>query len=288
MKIYVLVGLATVLVSGCAINKFTANTTAGMLSAGAQAFNEESDLAFAKEAMPANIKMMEGLLKSSPKNQVILSMLAQSYCSYAFAFLEDSDKKDEVERAKAFYLRGYRYGLTSLPTQISEFATGDLEQFEKAVTKIDSDDIPNLFWTAYCLGSWVNISKTEVDAVAALSRTEIMMHQVLEHNPAFYHGGPQLFYGVFYGARPRMLGGNQAKAKEHIEKAIGLTNGKFLLAKLYLAQFYAVPTQDEGLFDKTLKEILDASEDLYPEERLANLVAKKRAAKLLNMKKELF
>jgi hypothetical protein len=278
---------ATVCGSGCALNKLIANRTADVLAAGSSAFNEEPDLDFARQALPGSLKMAEALLKSSPENPTILSMLAQGYCSYAFGFLEDGEQRD-VERAKAFYLRGYRYGLASLDRSVRDFAAKDLEGFERAVSRVQGDDIPRLFWAAYCLAGWVNLNKTEVSAIAELSRAEAMFRQVLARDEKFYHGGPHVFYGAFFGGRPRILGGDPAKAREHLERAVGISSGRFLIPKLYLAQFVAVPAQDEGLFERTLREILEAPVDLMPEERLANQIAKRKAEKLLAMKKDLF
>jgi hypothetical protein len=73
------------------MKKMTVNMTADMLETGALAYNEEDDYEFARLAMPSSLKMMEGMLKSSPENKTILYSLAQGYCSYAFVFLEDSD-----------------------------------------------------------------------------------------------------------------------------------------------------------------------------------------------------
>lgn len=85
--------------SGCSINKIAADRTAAILNEGAAAFYEEDDLKLAEEAMPASLKTMEALLKASPDNDALLTMLAQGYCSYAFGFLEDSGRKGDLDRA---------------------------------------------------------------------------------------------------------------------------------------------------------------------------------------------
>ncbi len=283
---FLVVGL--LLLNSCSINRMAVNRAADMFSEASVTFNEEADWGFARDAIPANLKMMEGMLKVSPDNKTFQSMLAQGYCSYAFGFLEDSGSPSDIERAKGLYMRGYSFGMAALPEKVRTYAQGNLEEFQKAVSTLEGDDIPRLFWASYCLGGWVNLNKSDIGAVADLSRTEVMMHRVLDVNENFYYGGVHLFYGVYYGARPRMLGGDPKKAKEHFEHAAKISQGKLLMAKLYLAQFYAVPTQDEELFEKTLKDVIDAPVDLMPAERLANQIAKRRATKLLATKKDLF
>jgi len=272
--------------SACSLNRITADRTAAMMGEASRAFNEEPDLEFARAAMPGNLKMIEGVLKSSPGNRDALVTLAQGYCSYAFAFLEDSPRREDVARASALYLRGYGFGVRALGDKVREHSAGELEKFENAVN--DGDDAAALFWTGYCLGNWVNLNRSDVAAVAELSRAELFMRRVLELDPLYYNGGPRMFYGVYYGSRPRMLGGSTNKAKEHFEKAIKASDGKFLVARLMYAQFYAVPVQDEALFETTLSGIVNAPEGLLPGEAFANAVAKKRAAALLARKKDLF
>ncbi|OFZ18163.1 MAG: hypothetical protein A2X94_03365 [Bdellovibrionales bacterium GWB1_55_8] len=278
--------LSALFLSGCSMNSIAVKSTIGVMGPAVQAFNEEGDFEFARDAMPANLKMMEGLQKSAPDDETLLTLLAQGYCSYAFAFLEDAGTPESLERAKQMYLKGYRYGMRALSDDVRKYASGDLELFEKSVAEVD--EVGPLFWSAYCLGNWININKQDVSAVAELTRVEFMMKRSLSLDPGYYNGAAHLFYGAYYGGRPRMLGGNAEKAREHLEKSITQTGGRFLMPKLFLAQFYAVPTQDEELFEKTLREILDAPSDIMPSERLANQVAKRRAGKLLAQKKDLF
>jgi hypothetical protein len=50
----------------------------------------------------------------------------------------------------------------------------------------------------------------------------------------------------------------------------------------------AIPTQNRPLFEQTLQEILDAPLDLFPEQALANQLAKRRAAHWLKRANVLF
>src|SRR5512138_3561622 len=76
------------LACGCNMVAFTANQTAPVLKAAAPAFNQESDLQLAREAAPGQLKTVEGFLLASPDNDIMIALLAQGYCEYAFGFLE--------------------------------------------------------------------------------------------------------------------------------------------------------------------------------------------------------
>jgi predicted anti-sigma-YlaC factor YlaD len=77
------------------------------------------------------------------------------------------------------------------------------------------------------------------------------------------------------------MGGDPDLAKKMFDEAIALNNGKYLMPKVMLARFYAVVTQDRALFEKTLKEVLATPANVFPEQRLANLLAQKRAKRYL-------
>jgi hypothetical protein len=273
---------------GCSMNRLVADRTAAMLEQALPGFYEESDLALARDALPATLKILEGLQRASPGNAKLGAILAQGYCSFAFAFLEDSDNHADLERAKSLYWRGYQYGLSVLDEHVRRASTGTLDDLQGALAQLGKSDLPALFWTGYCLGNWVNLNKADVGALAQVSRAELIMHQVAALDGTFYHGGAHLFYAVYFGSRPRALGGDPQVAREHLEQAMKVDGGRFLMPLLFMAQFVAVPTQDQALFDASLKQVCEAPVDLMPSERLANQIAKKRAQKLQALRQDLF
>jgi hypothetical protein len=91
-----------------------------------------------------------------------------------------------------------------------------------------------------------------------------------------------------WGTKPRMLGGDPEKAKEHFERNIEITNGNFLLSYIYYAKYYAMKTFDEELFDQLLNHVNQTPADSLPGFQLMNMMAKDKAARLERMKEEWF
>jgi hypothetical protein len=226
------------------------------------------------------------MIKSDPENERFLLFAAQGYNSYALAFCED----DSVERARVFYLRAKDYGMRILMKnrKFREALDGDITTFREAVKTFDKDDVPAIFWTAFSWGSYVNITRTDVAGLADLSKVLALIEFVAEKNPSFYYGGAYLFLGTIEGSTPKALGGNPSKAKEYFKKGLMFNGGKFLMTQLYYAKTYAVATQDQPLFESLLKQVEEASPDILPEARLANIVAKQKARRLLAQENELF
>ena len=285
MKKIVIFTIAAFLFEGC-IQTIALRSMGGILDNGLAAFNEECDIQLAHEALGSNLKLIEALIKSDPENEQFLTFAAQGYNSYALAFCED----DSIERARVFYLRAKEYGVRILNKnkKFKEAMNGDIEQFRTAVKSFDKDDVPAIFWTAFSWGSYVNVTRTDVAGLADLSKVQALIEFVAEKNPSFYYGGAYLFLGTIEGSTPRSLGGNPDKSKEYFEKCLAINGGKFLMTQLYYAKTYAVATQDQELFESLLKQIEDASLDILPEARLANVIAKQKARRLLAQKEELF
>ncbi len=285
MKHVLLLLAAAFLLEGC-IQTIALRSMGGILDNGLASFNEESDLQLAHEALGSNLKLIEAMIKSDPENEQFLLFAAQGYNSYALAFCED----DSVERARVFYLRAKEYGMHILlkNKKFKDALDGDNTTFREAVKTFDKEDVPAIFWTAFSWGSYVNITRTDVAGLADLNKVQALIEFVAEKDPSFYHGGAYLFLGVLEGATPRALGGNPDKAKEYFEKCLTINGGKFLMTQLYYAKTYAVATQNQSLFESLLKQVEAASIDDVPEIRLANVIAKQKAQRLLVQESELF
>jgi hypothetical protein len=85
-----------------------------------------------------------------------------------------------------------------------------------------------------------------------------------------------------------MMGGGVDKAKKEFDIVFEITDGKFLLAKVLFAQYYATLLKEEELFKNTLNEVLNTPSDILPDATLANEVAKVKAKILLEKAGEYF
>lgn len=297
--IIVVLTFLTLWCNGCSMTKLTVNQTAKVFAKASPTFDKESDLELADLGIMANLKTLEGLLEVHPDNEELLLINARSFALYAFAFVEDKmerakDLQTETEikaRALDFYERGRGYGLKLLSKARKEFpkaVDGDAETLQSALKKLKKKHVPGLFWSAYAWGGAINLQQDNPMQLVNLSKVELMMRRVIELDESFFFGGAHLFYAAYYGSLPPLLGGNPEKVKEHLQRVDQINNDKFLLSKLFLARYYAYPLQDRSLYKSLLQQILEAPIDIFPEQRLANAVAKARAKYWLTKMDELF
>ncbi len=277
---------ASFFVQGCSLTQLTIGATSGIINGGFKAINRETDLDLASQAIPADLKLLDGLIIEAPNNEKLLLLGAQGYTSYALGFVQDSSRP----RANLFYLRARDYGLRILfrNENFKKHFHGDVADFDKALNELGKGDVPAVFWTANAWGNYVNLNRDNVNALSDLPKVEAMMKFVLKYDPSYFYGGAHLFFGTILGSLPAMFGGDTTASRVNFEKAIQYSDGKFLMTYYYFAKSYAVMTQNKELFVSLLNKVIDAPENLLPDENLANEIAKEKAKELLKHESDYF
>ena len=270
----------------CATSKtMTVGATATLLEDIANSAYRQSDLRLIREGMPAYLMLIDGMVEAVPDNKRLLISAAQSYASFASAFIQDEDQAYATvlyAKAKAYALRALnRIGLADPVSKPLEVFEADLENFSKK-------DTPYVFWAASCWGSWISLSQGSVEALAQLPRVELLMKKVLELDEKFYYGGAHIFMGILNGSKPKMAGGNLDLAREHFLRAIELGRGEFLMTDIYYAEYYAKKAFDKDLYVATLKRVLETPADIVPDLTLLNTVAHTKAKAMLDEADEYF
>ncbi len=286
--------------NACSLKKPASAVTAQILQKALPAMEEEDDLAYANQASLVTLKTLEGLQRVNPEESTILLILSQSFAAYTFGFVENDIleakgvnpalEQAATDRAKRFYGRGKKFGLQLLSKNknFKESLNKDFDSFKKSLSGFQKKDVPALFWAAFNWGSLTNFSKDSPEAIIDTPKIEALMKRVVELNDDYYYAGPHLFLGVFYSAKPKMLGGQPEEAKKEFELAIEKNKGKFLMTQVLYAQYYDVQMQNREHFRKILNDVVNTDVTLFPEQRLANELAKRRAQILLQKEKLFF
>jgi len=281
--IFILASL--LMISSCSIDQMLVRASTPMIEGGVEALNHETDLALAEDSIPANLNMLQGMISIDPENALLHTYAAQAYYGLSYGFNEDN----KPERASAFYLRGKKHGLTALKINgANDLINSPIADFEKQVSRLGKDDVAAMFWTASCWAKWIDMHRDDTEAIAQLARATALMQRVIELEDSFYHGGAHMYFGVYYGSRPQLLGGNFEKSVQHFDRARAITDGKLLIPDLLQAQYLARQQQDQQDFHHRLTKIINAPDDLMPELGLQNQIAKRKAAILLKKESEWF
>jgi hypothetical protein len=291
--------------SACDMGKFTVNTTSKVLVRAQPAIRQESDYDLAARAIPATLKTVEGFHVVNPDNESLTRILAEGYCQYATGFVEDEwevaegDKKfDDAEylsqRATKMFLRCMGYGLELLGGDWAKALAGDVQSFSSRVGGLDADARDGMLWTAIGLAGAINLNKDDIAMVAHLPKARALLERVVvlddaegDRDPAT-RALPHIALASMAVALSKALGGDPVLADKHFKRAMELTQNKFLLVKVFYARRYAVAVQNREVFHKSLVEVLETDPAVWPDQRLANEIAHRKARRYLKREKEWF
>lgn len=297
----VFLALSLTWLSGCSINRLATNKVADMLSSssGSSVFTSDNDPELVADALPFAIKLYESLLASSPAHDGLRLRTGSLYVMYANAFLQtpaDMTPKQDVEarehllaRAKNLYLRGRDILLVALkkrnPALLEQLKE---RKYEEATAFYGPKDAPFLYWTAAgWLGAFA-IDPFDMSLGLTLPQAAALMERVSELDPGYGGGAIHVFFISYYGSLPEYMGGDLRKARDHYAQALALSGGADISAHLSLATTVCVKEQNIEEFKSLLGKALAFDPDKYPDTRLANILAQRKARWLLEHTEDYF
>jgi len=262
-------------------------------------FMAESDLEVAEQSMGGTLKLVDVMVSKDPEGEAVLVFAAQAWGGYTLAFVED--KADEYKhkneklaeyhrkRAKKLYLRGMDYAHRAIKSKEgSDPFAKDLGGFQAWLNGLDEEWVPYVFWYAMNFASAVNVDREDMDMFSKVAYAVACLEFVKKVQPAYFEAGPDLALGAYYGGLPSMYGDNKQRALDHFAAVQKHSKNRHLLAKVLQAQNLAVQYEDKEMFDRLLKEVIDAPENIWPEQGLMNSLAKKKAARMIAHRKDYF
>lgn len=266
---------------------------------GSTVFTGDDDPQLVGDALPVLMKSLEALLEQSPENPGLSLATGQTFVIYANAFvqtpasmLSDDDfqlKDRQLKRAKKLYLRGHKYILKGIelkyPGVVSKL---NKEKTVSALSDIQKEDTLYLYWAA---AGWMGAYSTnalDFQVGVGVPVALIMMNKALDLDPSFGKGSIHNFYVSYYGSLPLALGGGEAKARYHFQKALEYSNELSASAYVALATSVAVKNQDVSEYTVLLKKALAINVDQDPSNRLVNIIMQNKARWLLAHKDDRF
>ena len=272
------VGLAAVMglvLPSC--SRMVSNAAGDLADNLAQAIADSDDPATVKAGAPAYLLMMDGMVRRDPDNVALLTQAATLYSTYSAAFVDDP------ERARRLARRALDYATRALCARKADdcgLRTTDFETFTARIAQAPASDVPLLFAWGAAWAGWIKAHADDFDALAELARVEAIMQRVVVLDEGYRQGGAHLYLGTFNTLMPPALGGRPETARAHFERAIAISAGRNLMAKVVFARQYARMVYDRPLHDRLLNAVL-AADPAVPGMVLQNTMAQDQARALL-------
>ena len=279
--------LSALCLSGCSVSrKMAVGQMVPILDNTKEAALATSDLQLVEAGLPANILLLDGLIRTNPTNRELLAIGSFMQFGYALGILEGRD----VELASEYYRKGFEYGLQSLEgaREFRGAAEKPLESWRRAVKELGRKQVEGMAWTCANWGRWIQLNLESPAAIAQQPRFEALLERLLSVDEEFEGGLPHVIRGMYDAMRPEMFGGQPDSARVHFERAFELSARKNKLYLQLYAESYCPQMLDEECFDSTLAEVLQDDDDAPSRVRLMNAMAVRRARALMLRRDELF
>lgn len=274
--------LLTFLLGGCSsiISSATSNLAKNLSSA----IINNDDLATVKAGAPAYLLMLDSFIEGDPENADTLLAAANLYSAYAGVFVKDA------ERAKRLTQKSLGFALQAscqIKTNSCGLKTTPFADFERNIEQFEIRDIEILFSLGASWAGWIQARSGDWNAAADLARVTKIMQHALKLDENYKSGQIHLYLGVLNTLLPPSLGGKPEIGQQHFEKAIEISKGKNLIAKVLYAEKYARLVFNHQLHDKLLEEVLK-SDPKIRDFTLTNMLAQEQAKSLLLSGKDYF
>jgi len=269
-----LLAVASLAMSGCgalvsrAANDFGENLTSAILN--------QDDPELVRAGMPSYILLLDSFLQGEEDNPAILSAAASLYASYGAVFADDE------ARAMRLTSRARRYGLEAMCLAYDE-ACGwremPYDEFVASLSGVSAKHADLLYSYGFATLSYLRAHSSDWNTLAELPQAEALLNHYLEISGDEANAAAYTYIGVILTLRPPALGGKPEEAKVNFEKAIAMTGGRDLGAKVEYAKGYAKLLYERELHDQLVQDVLNG--DPYADGlTLMNVLAQEEALQL--------
>ena len=138
------------------------------------------------------------------------------------------------------------------------------------------------------MGAAIALNKTDTELGADLPQVEVLMRRALELDEGYDLGAIHDFFIAYEGGRPAAAGGSVERARASLGRALQLSKGRRAAPLVAFAETVDVGLQNRAEFVKLLNQALAIDVNALPEQRLANVIAQRRAQWLLARMDRLF
>jgi predicted anti-sigma-YlaC factor YlaD len=272
--------------SGCSLKKMAVQSVAGALSETGDVFSRDNDPELVEGASMFALKLYEVLLDTLPKDVPLLTATCGGFTQFGYAFVqnpaeilefEDRDKATaEKTRAVNLYLRAKEYCFRALELRFPGISQKILEEPTAALVQAKKMDVPLLYWTA---ASWGLAIGLQTDLAIDLPSVRALGERALALDETWNKGAIHELL-ISLESQGEVLGGSEARAREHFKRAVDIQKGLSPGPYVSLAGL-AVAKQDRAEFEKLMTQALAVDPEKDKSNRLAIIVGQRRARAML-------
>ena len=253
------------------------SAASGMADNLSSAILNQDDPELVRAGAPSYMLLLDSFLEGDPDNPELLSAAAQLYASYGAVFADDP------ERASRLTTRARNYAQDAMCESYKPacgWPESSYDEFVASLDGVSARQSEYLYTYGFATIAYLRAHSDDWNSLAELPQVEALFDRYLEIAGDDADAAVHTYMGVLLTLRPPSLGGRPEEAREHFEKAIDMSSGKDLSAKVEYAKGYAKLLYERELHDELLGEVIAASP--YADGlTLSNVMAQEEAARLM-------
>lgn len=277
--------LLVLLLAGCSsfFENQAAKSTLQILQQSTVAARRLSDVGLAREAAPGGVVQLAAFAATYPKHRGFRVLHADAMCGYALGFVFDDWEaahlagRDDDARAIAKRVENLLASCIALNLELlpKPWHTADPAGWKALLPSVTREHVPALLYIASAEAA--RIALDPIAGISRLDRVLAILARCTEVAPGFRDAEGEIMLGSLLAGRARFLGGPDGEAQFTAARRL-LGAGAVLVDVMY-ARGVAVARQDRALFTRHLDAALAADLSTFPDRRLANELARVKAAR---------
>jgi len=272
----------TAVLSGCSL--MVGSATENLAQSLSSAILNSDDIDTVEQGLPAYLLLLDGLIESDPNNSGLLLAAAKLNSAYAGVFTSNP------QQAKLLSQKALNYAASAVcqkKKQACQITSQPFDNFQQVIKNFKINDLYELYTLGSSWAGWIEANSDDWNAIANIARIQTIMERVILLDESYELGSAHIYLGVMATLLPPALGGKPDVGQQHFQRAIALSDGKNLMAKVTYARRYARLLFERELHDRLLNEVV-AADAKVSGLTLINTLAKKQAQELLRSADEYF
>lgn len=270
-----LLALLSLLLGGCA--SLMSSAASGLADNLSSAILNQDDPETVRAGAPSYMLLLDSFLEGDPDNPDLLSAAATLYASYGAVFADDPARAQRLTSRARLYAQD---AMCESYAPSCGWPDNNYDEFVATLDGLTARHSEYLYAYGFATLAYLRAHSDDWNSLAELPQVEALFNRYLDIAGDDVDGAVHTYMGILLTLRPPSLGGKPEEARAHFEKAIELSDGRDLSAKVEFAKGYARLLYERELHDQLLGEVVEASP--YADGlTLSNVMAQVEAERLL-------
>jgi len=275
---------------GCSgfINRQAATSTYRILEQSMVAARRQADVELARDAMPGGLIQLEAFSLAYPDHTGFKTLHIESHCQYVVAFVfddwedaklggRDADTDRLATRLGPLLERCIELNLDRLPPAWRAAWAQGADAVAALLPTAKREHVAALLWIA--TASSVRLAVNPLRHFRELGAIQALLARCSELRPGFHDADAELLLATLIAARSSVFGGDDGSVQ--FARARKLAGEGALMVDVMAARGTLVARKDRPALEATLTALIATDVTRWPERRLSNELALRKARRYL-------